>query len=101
LNCRASASGVSAGQQFARYPEALHVHGMRDPVTRLGVPETETPAGRAQEEMVVLVLTVGLEQVVVYVLHSRGPDDLPVFCAKIVKEFAQSAHRAAASGTGG
>jgi hypothetical protein len=45
---------------------------MRDPVTRLGVPETEPPAGRAQEaqeEMVVLVLTVSLEQVVVCVLH--------------------------------
>jgi protease I len=32
---------------------------------------------------------------------SRGPDDLPAFCAKIVEEFAQDAHRAAASGTGG
>lgn len=34
-------------------------------------------------------------------ITSRGPDDLPAFCAKIVEEFAQSTHQAAASGTGG
>jgi protease I len=31
-------------------------------------------------------------------VSSRNPDDLPAFCAKIVEEFAEGEHRAAAAG---
>lgn len=34
-------------------------------------------------------------------ITSRGPDDLPAFCAKIANEFARSTHHVAASGAGG
>jgi protease I len=29
---------------------------------------------------------------------SRGPDDLPAFCAKIVEEFAEGKHKVAPAG---
>ena len=42
---------------------------MRDAIAGLGEPEPEALAGRAQEVVVLGVLAVGLEQVVVDVLH--------------------------------
>ena len=81
---RAGRAGVRvrAGQRRARPPEPLHVHRVRDPVARPGVPEPEPLAGRAQEQVVGHVALVGLQQVVVDVLRPRprcgpGPGRAP------------------------
>ena len=60
---------VRADHRLARDSEALHVGGVRDAVAGLGVPQPEPLTGRAQELVVFGVLAVGLQQVVVDVLH--------------------------------
>src|SRR5690606_24731604 len=65
---------VGADHRLTGYAETLHVRRMRDAVARLGVPDAEPSAGRAQEVVVVRVLVVGLQQVVVDVLDGAlGP----------------------------
>jgi hypothetical protein len=61
---------VRANHRLARYAEALHVRRMRNSVTRFGKPQTETTSSRAKEQMVLGVALVGLEQVVIDVLHA-------------------------------
>jgi hypothetical protein len=60
---------VRASQRLAGYAEALHVGGVGDAVAGLGKPYPEPLAGRAEEFVVGGVLVVGLQQVVVDVLH--------------------------------
>ncbi|MNZ68343.1 hypothetical protein D3C78_866080 [compost metagenome] len=76
---RAGRAGVAVGaeQGAARLAEVLHVHRVAHPVARPAEPDAETPAGALQEQVVVGVLEVGLQQVVVDVLHrDLGPGAL-------------------------
>ena len=62
--------------------EALHVDGVGDAVAGLGEPQAEALAAELQEQVVLGVLLVGLQQVVVDVLHAtarcgRGPAPSP------------------------
>ena len=60
---------VGAGHRRARPAEALHVHGVADPVARPGEPESKALARAVEEDVVVGVAEVGLQEVVVDVLH--------------------------------
>ena len=61
---------IRADHGLAGNAEALHVGRMRDPVARLGEPQSEALRGGAQIFVIFGVLLVGLQQVVVDVLHA-------------------------------
>lgn len=61
--------GVRARQRRARDAKPLHVHRVGHTVARLGIPQPEPLAGRPQEQVVGHVPFVGLQQIVIHVLH--------------------------------
>jgi len=62
---------VRTDQRFAGHAEALHVHGMADPIAGTAIPDAEFFTRAQQKKMVVGIFVIELQQIMIDILRGQ------------------------------